>query len=65
MKNTTPEPKTVRVSAIVEQSLADEVAHYVENHSVNKSALVRRGLRLALDELSAQYAKPKGRKAST
>lgn len=54
MKTTKSEPKTVRVSAIVEASLAEEVDHYVSVFSVNKSALVRRGLRLALNEMKAK-----------
>jgi hypothetical protein len=60
--DTTPPLKPCRISGVIDEATEQEIAYYVSHHSVNKSALLRRGIRLALDELSAKHATTKPRK---
>lgn len=51
-----PPLKPCRLSCVIDEATAQEIDIYVTHHAVNKSALMRRGIRLALDELSAKHA---------
>lgn len=63
MKPDKPTPlKPCRISCVIDEATEREIDHHVDHHAVNKSALLRRGIRLALDELSAKHATPKVRK---
>lgn len=61
MAKTSP-PNTARFACVVDSATADEVNDVVTKLSVNRSALLRRGIRLALDELKAKHKATPARK---
>jgi hypothetical protein len=60
--DTTPPLKPCRISCVIDEATDKEIDYQVAHHAVNKSALLRRGIRLALDELSAKHATKQPRK---
>lgn len=52
----TPPLKPCRLSCVIDEATSLEIDIHVLHHGVNKSALMRRGIRLALDELNAKLS---------